>query len=586
MNLVLKIVKEFYILIIIFLSLILTFFLFVNYDKNQKIESYKQNITQRYSDEYKANYQYLNLLAQNSFFGIINKPEIVNLVKDSYKKDKKTQAYYRKKLYDLLKLDYERLKSFSFLQLHFHYPDNTSFLRMHKPEKFGDDLTPIRKSVDLVNKTFKPVNGFEVGRVYEGFRFVFPLFDGDLNHVGSVETSVNIKYMENKFQKDFPLDMHFLIKKEIAKRKMFGGNFDSYEQSNENDKYVFKEFGEHFHFINEAFLNKKDKQFIEENMSLGNKFNIIKKDKDNYYLTVFLPVSNIEGDKTAAYMVLSIKSQYLAELYSEFYKRFIVVLVFLIWFAIFLHLRFKQIEKYKHNEMLLQEQSKMASIGEMIENISHQWRQPLSIISVSASGMKLNHEYGMLNDDDLKVNLENIINYTQYLSNTIEDFRNYFSEKLEKKEFIAKDLILNAISVFKSDFEKKDTKVLVYGGNITTVDYEAQLKHVIMVLLKNINEFEKKNIVININSYKQKDSLVIEIQDNCGGIPKKIMKKIFEPYFTTKHGSMGSGLGLYIAYEIISKTFKGTLSAENKYFDHQFKKEYGACFTIKIPLKN
>lgn len=202
-----KLLKEFFpLLILYFLFLLISSYYFYD-QKESKINNYTNSLKLQYSMQYKTTYENFSQLAQNTFYGIINKPEIYNIVKLAYKKNEKEQDLYRKILYKKLEADYKRLKNFDFEQLHFHFPDNTSFLRMHKVNKFGDDLTNVRFSVSEANKKLKPIEGFEIGRIEEGFRFVYPLFDKKLIHIGSVEVSVNSKFFEKKFEKTLIL-MH------------------------------------------------------------------------------------------------------------------------------------------------------------------------------------------------------------------------------------------------------------------------------------------------------------------------------------------------------------------------------------------
>ena len=126
--------------------------------------------------------------------GQVDTPEVIGMFKNAYNSNEEEQAKIRQKLYKHLFADYERLRKLvSLRQLHFHLPDNRSFLRMHRPSKFGDDLTQIRPTVAYVNKNKKSIDGFETGRVLDGFRFVYPLFDAEKNYLGSVEVSFSIK---------------------------------------------------------------------------------------------------------------------------------------------------------------------------------------------------------------------------------------------------------------------------------------------------------------------------------------------------------------------------------------------------------
>ncbi|WP_172125330.1 cache domain-containing protein [Arcobacter acticola] len=213
--------KESLLSIVIFFFLLFSSFYYFKTQMENNINNFLINTELLYATQYHTIYDNFNKLSQNSFYGIVNKPEIYNLVKYAYKKDDATKAVYRKKLYDNLIADYNRLLGYKFYQVHFHFPDNTSFLRMHKIDTFGDNLSDYRFSVSEVNKNLKPVHGFEIGKIVDGFRFVYPLFDEKLFHIGSVELSVSSDFFEKNFEMNFNVDSHFLIKKSIAEYKIF-----------------------------------------------------------------------------------------------------------------------------------------------------------------------------------------------------------------------------------------------------------------------------------------------------------------------------------------------------------------------------
>ena len=241
----------------------------------------------------------------------------------------------------------------------------------------------------------------------------------------------------------------------------------------------------------------------------------------------------------------------------------------------------------KENEKILYQQSKMAAMGEMIGNIAHQWRQPLSVISVSASGIKLYQEEGLYSKEDSKDFIEAILNSTKYLSDTIDDFRNFYKEDLEKINFEVKKSIDKTINLLKTEFIKEDISVIYLGEpNIFIHGIENQFLQVTMNILNNAKdaliEKEIKNRHIFINVYEENAKTYIEIQDNAGGVNDDIIEHVFEPYFTTKHKSLGTGIGLYMSEEIVTKQLNGKLSVYNKSINYKNVNYFGACFRIEI----
>jgi len=252
----------------------------------------------------------------------------------------------------------------------------------------------------------------------------------------------------------------------------------------------------------------------------------------------------------------------------------------------------KRTDKLIENEKVLFQQAKMASLGEMIGNIAHQWRQPLSVISTAASGMKLKHEFGEFEEKEFKDTMDMIMKKTQHLSSTIDDFRNFFNESKEKTEFNLKALLLSSLDlVIPSIKENKIELINNIHTDIHITGYKRELMQSIINILNNaidvlIDKKENTDKYIFIETkIENSKTAVITIKDSGGGIDKDIIDKIFEPYFTTKHQSQGTGLGLHMSYQIICDNMKGSIKAKNVTFFHNQEILTGAQFIIKLPLK-
>ncbi len=253
----------------------------------------------------------------------------------------------------------------------------------------------------------------------------------------------------------------------------------------------------------------------------------------------------------------------------------------------------KMVEK-KSNELIQKEnilnhQSKMAAMGEMIENIAHQWRQPLSVIATAATGAKLKKDYGNLNDDEFYETMNIINNSAQHLSNTIDDFRNFFSTEKEMSSFEINIPLEKVLYLIDSKFKSKNIVVIKNTQKINILGLINEFIQVLLNIINNSldafeeNNYENKFIFIDI--YKEKENLVLKIKDNAGGIKEEIINRIFEPYFTTKHKSQGTGIGLYMSTEIIKKHMNGNLSVSNKEYIYNDIKCKGAEFIIELPIK-
>ena len=221
----------------------------------------------------------------------------------------------------------------------------------------------------------------------------------------------------------------------------------------------------------------------------------------------------------------------------------------------------KKTKELLEKEAILNQQAKMAAMGEMIENIAHQWRQPLSVISTISSSLKIKKEMNILDDKEFYEALNNINKTSEHLSNTIDDFRNFFSPNKEMNRFYISQLIKKSKDLIKSRFDKFNIKVIEHIDDIEILSYQNELFQVILNLFSNsidvLSSSQIENKIIYIKIYHDENNLYIEFLDNGGGIKDEFINRVFEPYFTTKHKSQGTGIGLYMSEEIITKQLNG-----------------------------
>ena len=250
-----------------------------------------------------------------------------------------------------------------------------------------------------------------------------------------------------------------------------------------------------------------------------------------------------------------------------------------------------EIKKTIEKERLLIQQSKMAAMGEMLGNIAHQWRQPLSTITTAATGSKFQKEMGLFNDNDFIHTMDTINNSAQYLSQTIEDFRSFLDPRNSKEEdFFISHTINKTLNLINAQFSAKEIEIIQNIKDVTILSFENEIIQVLANILNNskdvLVETNSQKRFIFINTYKKENTLIIEILDNGGGIADNIIDRIFEPYFTTKHQSQGTGIGLYMSDEIIRTHLNGTLIASNEKYEYKGIQYKGAKFTVSLPTDN
>jgi len=225
----------------------------------------------------------------------------------------------------------------------------------------------------------------------------------------------------------------------------------------------------------------------------------------------------------------------------------------------------------------LQQQSKMASMGEMIASIAHQWRQPLAVVSITSAILKEKNNLNKLSKEELNEQIDDIEINIQQMSQTIEDFLVFFNPDKTMEEFAVLDAVEKSISLMKQTIIKQNINIVTnISKNIKINGFKEEYIQVLLSIITNsiqvLKTKDEKNIYIK--SVKSNNKIILEISDTGGGIPKDIINRIFEPYFTTKHQSSGTGLGLYIAKMIIENSMNGVLRVDNT--------NYGAKFYIEI----
>ena len=242
----------------------------------------------------------------------------------------------------------------------------------------------------------------------------------------------------------------------------------------------------------------------------------------------------------------------------------------------------------KQQEKTLSEQAKLVAMGEMIGNIAHQWRQPLSVISTSATGMQVKKEMDMLDDESFNHTCETINENAQYLSKTIDDFKNFVKGN-EKRVFFNLDNNFNSfLHLLEGTLKKYNINIIKNIDNCINIhNLDNQLIQCYINIINNARDaFEQNEIkdrFLFIGIKKDHENILISLKDNAGGIPTKYISKVFEPYFTTKHESQGTGIGLNMTYKLITQGMNGQISVVNENYIYKNQNYKGANFQITLP---
>jgi signal transduction histidine kinase len=228
----------------------------------------------------------------------------------------------------------------------------------------------------------------------------------------------------------------------------------------------------------------------------------------------------------------------------------------------------------RKKDKLLQEQAKLAAMGEMIGAIAHQWRQPLNALNINIQNLDDDYAEDLIDAKFIDEYIETQTHIIQFMSQTIDDFQNFFKINKTKTNFSIKNAIEKTISIQSAQLKNNSISIQIVGEDFLIKTYESEFKQVILNLISNAkdailtNTIESGTIIIDI-----KDK-TITISDNGGGIPEDILDRVFEPYFTTKEQGGGTGIGLYMSKMIIERSMHGTLQAYNS--------KDGANFVISL----
>ena len=473
-----------------------------------------------------------------------------------------------------------------------------------------------------------------------GAYIIYSIFNQTSSNIKNENLKSNIKYIDNitlnissLIKSSIPNNIYDSLKENTKLRVSLEKNLQFLITNKYRYVYIVdkeKDDNTEFRFLLDGSKSIKDKSdFAEEylplNLSVWNKVYKTKealyfehKDLESVWLTYLKPI--IINNKVSAIIVIDFSLQdhdTIVSSLSSLDNSFLLTLIFAILIFIIINIfsyidrqrimelkkqskeisKFNitlqdkvknEVEKNRQKDQHIIQQSRLAQMGEMISMIAHQWRQPLAAISSTSTAINLKAKLHKLDEATIIDSSDKIIKYSQHLSTTIDDFREFFKSNKEKKDTTYSELIKSVLNIVQIAIENKNIKIITNLNCKNTFNtYPNEVKQVILNLIKNAEDVlvEKniKNPMIRIETVNS----ILTISDNGEGISKDIMDKIFDPYFSTKIKKDGTGLGLYMSKTIIEDHCNGKLSVENKEIINQDgTSSNGAVFSINLEKVN
>ncbi|MBU5614078.1 hybrid sensor histidine kinase/response regulator [Geomonas azotofigens] len=240
--------------------------------------------------------------------------------------------------------------------------------------------------------------------------------------------------------------------------------------------------------------------------------------------------------------------------------------------------RLQALEELRKKDEVLMQQSRQAAMGEMIGNIAHQWRQPLNAVGLLVQDLTLSYEYGNFSREYLDTSTGKIMQMIRHMSQTIDDFRNFFTPDKEKTEFQLEKVLRRTLALVDGSLNDKGIVIELEAGEVPpVVGHPNEFSQVILNIINNaMDAFCERKVRsphLKVALSRHEGRAVVTIADNAGGIPDEVIGRIFEPYFTTKEQGKGTGIGLFMAKNIVEKSMNGSLTVRNTAAGAEFRIE-------------
>ena len=233
---------------------------------------------------------------------------------------------------------------------------------------------------------------------------------------------------------------------------------------------------------------------------------------------------------------------------------------------------------HKKKDKIIEQQSRLAAMGEMIDAVAHQWKQPLNAISMMIDMLRDDFKDDDVDDEYIDDLDETIHLQIDHMVNTLNEFRNFLRPSTKNEDFSINTVVQNVQILMKDELISQNLHInLDIDPDIKTFGNKNEFKHLFLNLINNsidaFNENDVRSREVDIRCYREDKNIVIEIEDNACGIPKNIINHVFKPNVTTKPEGKGTGIGLYMSSQIVTK-YNGEISVKNT--------TMGVIFTVKL----
>ena len=578
-----KINFKFLIIALTIISSVVTVFILYNTYQTEMMNIYKENIKVLES-EYKSLLLPYENFAKYIFEREINQEWIKEEIKAAGEEPEKRDLI-RETLFNYFSGFYNLIEQFNFRQLHFHLPGAVSFLRMHKPEKYGDELTDVRESIVLAAQSGEFVKGFEEGRIFNGYRMVFPLYFSE-EFIGTVEISISFSTICQDLSNEFDIPFLFIIHKDIVEEKVFETEQNNYEQTKYLDQYLYdRETYEKVEAIASDLnipyekINHKLSEQYQKKVKDGESFSLHTNINGTIYSAIFLNIQNFK-DENVGYLISFKEDDETSDLIRKTKTTifFIISIFFLLIILIYYMYRSRE-------NALIANKAK----SEFLANMSHEIRTPMNGILTAVEIIEKTDNERKQKDflKIIKVSADSLLQ----IINDILDLSKIEAGKLQLED-ITFDLteILNDVTqlIFLSASKKGLSSELIIESDVPQYikGDPLRLKQILLNLLSNALKFTEKGTIQmivkrEIVDVTQQDKIVFSVQDTGVGIDEEKQNILFRKFsqadstITRKFG--GTGLGLAISKRLV----------EMMHGQIDFKSETGkgSEFFFRVPVK-